>query len=283
MTPRKTRSARATKTRRPDAIERKYKRYLRGVVADFSKLVRSQLIPILPELLRDRESQVRADGWTDTIERAVSSISMASSRNTENAAREAVNIGNDIADFNRAEWGKVMVKAIGVDMTRGAPWLADELKSFANENVKLITSLPTQALDKIEGIISRGVRAGTSATVLSKQITGELGIARRRASLIARDQVATLNGQITKARQLSIGIKTYYWDTSGDERVRKSHSVLDGKLCRWDNDRVYSDDGGKTWKSRKSIGGTISAPGQDVNCRCSGLSNTDELMDSLGI
>lgn len=283
MQPKRKKRGKQPKLRQPAALERQYKRYLRGVVAEYAKLVRSQIIPILPQLISERDSQVRSDGWVDTIERAVSVISLSSERTNANAKREAIKVGEGIADFNSAEWKATVRGAVGVDIFRSEPWIADELASFASENVKLITSLPAQSLDKIEGIVQRGVRSGTSASTLSKQITNELGIARRRADLVARDQVATLNGQITKVRQEAIGIKTYYWDTAGDERVRKSHAKLDGKLCRWDNDKVYSDDDGKTWKQRSSIGAEVASPGQPINCRCGARANTDELLASLGV
>ena len=93
-----------------------------------------------------------------------------------------------------------------------------------------------------------------------------------RARLIARDQVSKLNGQITQGRNQALGLDLYVWSDSSDERVRESHDVMDGKVCRWDDPTVYADtvedaQAGR-WKSRASIGGVDQHPGQDFQCRC---------------
>ena len=71
-----------------------------------------------------------------------------------------------------------------------------------------------------------------------------------RAKLIARDQVAKLNGELTKERQTDLGVTGYIWRTVGDERVRDEHADNDGQFFTWD--------------SPPSTG----APGEDIQCRC---------------
>jgi hypothetical protein len=75
----------------------------------------------------------------------------------------------------------------------------------------------------------------------------------------------------------SVGLTMYVWETSGDERVRPSHEMMDGGLCRWDDSTVYSQDGGKTWTSRP-YGAVLLHPGQDFQCRCTALSYWQELV-----
>ena len=67
------------------------------------------------------------------------------------------------------------------------------------------------------------------------------------------------------------------------ERVRESHRALNGKLCRWDDDTVYSEDGGKTWKSRAAIGGYIGHPGADYQCRCISSPDLSGLLAEIGV
>jgi hypothetical protein len=76
----------------------------------------------------------------------------------------------------------------------------------------------------------------------------------------------------------SVGLAMYIWETSGDERVRPSHEMMDGGLCRWDNSAVYSQDGGKTWILRPS-GAVILHPGQNYQCRCCAIAYWQELVD----
>lgn len=42
-------------------------------------------------------------------------------------------------------------------------------------------------------------------------------------------------------------------------------------LCKYSDPTVYSDDGGKTWKKRSTIGAFIGKPGEDYQCRCLAL------------
>ena len=70
----------------------------------------------------------------------------------------------------------------------------------------------------------------------------------------------------------------YVWDTSGDERVRESHAVMEGLLCRWDDATVCSYDGGRTWKPRPS-GAVLMHPGMDYQCRCCADAYFNELLD----
>ena len=107
-------------------------------------------------------------------------------------------------------------------------------------------------------------------------------MAESRARLIARDQIGKLNSQLTRERNEALGIDKYIWSTSEDERVRESHKVMNGKLCRWDDPTVYSDDGGQTWKSRASIGGEQEHPGIPVNCRCISSPFMDDLLAEIG-
>ena len=70
-----------------------------------------------------------------------------------------------------------------------------------------------------------------------------------------------------------MGSKTYIWSGVMDERHRKreDHWVMNGKLCRWDDPTIFSEDQGKTWKKRKQIGGVEAHPSEPINCRCAAL------------
>ena len=73
-----------------------------------------------------------------------------------------------------------------------------------------------------------------------------------------------------------IGLDMYVWSTAFDDRVRDSHALMEGLLCRWDDASVCSYDGGKTWVERPA-GAVELHPGQDIQCRCVGLSYYPEL------
>ncbi len=135
------------------------------------------------------------------------------------------------------------------------------IKSFVSENVALIKSIPQVLLGDVESVIAESWRIGRSTADIERHIAERFGVADRRARLIARDQIATLNGKVTAARHKQIGIAEYEWSTSNDERVRgdpgglypkakPSHHARDGKVFRYSK----PPDGGH--------------PGEAINCRC---------------
>lgn len=84
-------------------------------------------------------------------------------------------------------------------------------------------------------------------------------VSESRASLIARDQTLKLNGFLNRAHQLANGVSSYTWSTSGDERVRDSHSELDTEEFSWDSPPVIDRDDGSSEPLN---------PGEDYQCRC---------------
>lgn len=116
---------------------------------------------------------------------------------------------------------------------------------------------------------------------LKQQIAEEFHVSDNRAKVIARDQTAKMNTSISAIRQRAIGIDMYIWRTVQDERVvgkpggkypkgtklHKDHYIMEGKVCRWDDPNVYSEDNGKTWKKRLEKM-PHNHPGDDIQCRC---------------
>jgi len=200
---------------------------------------------------------------------------MWAGRTFEQVARD---IGADISEYSLAEHNRVIKSAIGVSPVSSEPWLASKEAEFVRDNANLITNLENETARDIERIVRDGIRAGESTPSIQAKIIQKVGIgtleksplkmsAANRARLIARDQTAKFYGELNKLRQQNIGLTWYVWRTSLDERVRADHSALEGMLCDWDDDSIYSDDGGETWQSRTS-GMYDGIPGSDYSCRC---------------
>ncbi len=135
------------------------------------------------------------------------------------------------------------------DFMTGRP-LSSLVNTWAANNVRLIQKAEGAFLDEVQAAVVDGLVEGRSTEDIARTIEERGSVARSRARLIARDQVATLNHEITKQRQTSLGLEEYRWTTSLDERVRDEHSDRHGKVFRWD---TPPDDG---------------HPGQAINCRC---------------
>jgi len=122
------------------------------------------------------------------------------------------------------------------------------LDAFIAEHGQLIKSVQREHLAKINLALKRGIREGRLLKDLTKDIQASTSLSKRRAQLIARDGALSFSGDLTRHHQKSAGIKQYRWQTSQDERVRKSHRVRNNKVYDWDGPGPY--------------------PRSEVNCRC---------------
>jgi SPP1 gp7 family putative phage head morphogenesis protein len=255
----------------PRQIERRYQAALLAMVREIEAEVRATLIASLPDLAAQRNAIApRADSWADDVERLINGLRAFGTRAADRMTNRLSEFSEGVNRFNRASFSRLMANVLGVDIMRGAdgPWLDAAMKSWAAENASLIRSIPDQLVTQVEGITQRALRTGADPRVTASEIRQRFGVSEARARLIGRDQVAKLNGQITQGRNQALGLDTYVWSTSGDERVREAHKAMNGKLCKWDDPTVYSDDGGETWLLRSQIGGVDEHPGGDFQCRC---------------
>lgn len=142
--------------------------------------------------------------------------------------------------------------------SRSAGEMRDLHRSWARENVSLITSMEADTFDDLADHVAAAVAEGR--TDLAQVIQDRFGVAENRAKLIARDQIGSLNGQITEARQTQLGIEAYEWSSSGDQRVRPLHRRLDGTIRRWDDPHP-----------------TEIHPGRAIQCRCVAIPVLDDV------
>jgi len=199
------------------------------------------------------------------------------------------NMADSVFNFNDTQYEKGAKSALGVEFPVGESWWPDARENWAQTNYQIVSGDMRKYLRDINAAVERAVTTGRTARELSATIQSiDKQLTKSRAKFIARDQIGKLNGEITQRRMESIGLSMYIWETAGDEGVRgnpsgkypdahPSHYVMDGRLCRWDDSSVYSEDGGKTWKDRGSDAVDLH-PGQDYQCRCTATAYWDELV-----
>lgn len=280
----------------PRTVERKYEAILRELVAEWRELYISiidpHLVPMGQEayVLKPKDSRdVKTDSWPDDLTHIMDEYDTAVSATLLPMGNITTDIGYDVADLNLKQWKRVVSSVVGINVFAREPWLSDQIKSFSKQNVKLIKKLSGETSTEIERVITDGFQRGRRIENIRKDIIGGTSLkgqvitykkakkgvkvswfqtVDQRAKVVARDQTNKLNGQLTQLRQNEIDISMYIWRTVLDEKVRTNHRNMDGRLCRWDDATVYSNDGGKTWHSRSGIGGIEEHPGQDYQCRC---------------
>ena len=153
-------------------------------------------------------------------------------------------IGRSVAAHNGTELQRVL----GINIRSILP--GETIDAFRQENVSRITSMMGESLVRLTKELEQAEREGIRVEELAKRIRHRFDVTRSRAKLIARDQVLSLNAQITKTRQQAVGVEEYIWTTSKDSRVRPEHRAREGKRFRWD---TPPPDG---------------HPGEAIQCRC---------------
>ena len=111
------------------------------------------------------------------------------------------------------------MKSLGLDVIGGEPWLKAVIDERGKEASDLITKMAGDTRGRVASLAALALSEGRPRTWLRKQIQAVAGITERRAKLIARDQVRKLQGALHEARQTDLGIDSYIWRTSRDERV----------------------------------------------------------------
>jgi uncharacterized protein with gpF-like domain len=201
------------------------------------------------------------------------------------------NIADTVFNFNRSQYEKSAQTGLGIEFPVNEDWWQDARNNWQRNNYKATGETFKKYVHEIESLTEQAVTSGWSLSMLEEKIKGLDEKLESRARFIARDQIGSLNGDITQRRMESAGLSMYIWSTSGDERVRGdpsgfspnaeySHYDLDNKLCRWDDSTVYSEDGGKTWIDRPA-GWCQLHPGKDYNCRCTALAHWNEIVDEV--
>lgn len=142
----------------------------------------------------------------------------------------------------------------GVDVLRSEPWMLGRMNNWIDYNTALIKSIPEQHFAAVEAKIRNGIMTGVKSEELAKQIQEISGVTAKRAELIAVDQIAKANADLTQQRMRDLGIGEYEWLTRGDEKVRPTHAANNGKIYSWNNP---SDETGH--------------PGSQVRCRCTAI------------
>lgn len=248
----------------PDAVGLAYLADMRKMIRSMKKDVDAKLIPILKktetDYILDSAPTYTEDQWLGQLINAFEFLKMkwvgagmdqVAAQIASKFVRSAdqVNSKRNAADF-------------GVNIFATNAELQEYLQASVYDNARLIKSIPSQYLTNVESIVMSNVRAGGRWEAVAKQLQQEYGVTDRRAKLIARDQTAKINGQLSAKRQVAAGFEYFQWIDSHDNRVRSNHKKHNDKVTeygrgiyRWDNPPL-------------SEKGTPIICGTEYQCRC---------------
>jgi len=186
---------------------------------------------------------------------------------------------DNIRAAHKAQMIKSFQAALGIDIT---PMMSDlAIRPIMNQalldNIALIKSIPEElnlqivsSFDKI--VFEKGFDQQAMVQTLEKRFK----VANNRARFIARDQTEKIVGRLNEARQTDLGIKSYIWQTSEDERVVGTPGGAYPDPSPGHGDHYSRNQKEFLWKIPPHDG----HPGEAFNCRCIAIPVIPELQQS---
>lgn len=252
----------------PWTAEREYSRELISKQNQYDELVNRIIIQQIPSLVNEAQ-QFRPDSeelkldFSDRVQELMTALTFAFSRSFINITSLATRQAQRVSSFNNQQFTKVIQSSLSVNPFLSEPYLLDQIKSFVDQNVSLITNITSEQNRRIQELLLRDLSAGLGSAEIKEGIRKIGKFGKSRARLIARDQTSKFNDNLSGLRMLNAGIPFYNWLTARDDRVRPTHRRNDGKQFRNDTPPPVTGH-----------------PGHDINCRCTRQPViTDDLFD----
>jgi len=237
-------------------LELEYFRALKKLANALKNEIRTSILP----LLRDNKKEFQTDSITDQLTAAFEHIKRKAEELSTQAEIVATTTVYKIAKLNRNRFLNSVNNSIGVDLENILQEgnVAEVVKAQSAKSIGQIKGVSDDFMKEVERIVYSGVAEGKRFETIAKEISGVSGEKastfrklNNKVKLIARNEVGNISAAINKKRNEELGIETYEWLTSKDERVRDSHKVMEGLTCKWSDASVYLKNG--KWVSRASL------------------------------
>ncbi len=144
------------------------------------------------------------------------------------------------------------------------PNLTDSMKKkisleYNEDMKKYIQDWSEKEIKKLRANIAENAFSGKRYEGVIDQIQQSYGVSQAKAKFLARQETNLYVTKLQETLYTEAGIQKYKWTCvvgSVGHEVRHSHSILNGKVFRWDSPPVVNENG-----DRKN-------PGEDFGCRC---------------
>lgn len=257
----------------PSSAEREFQRVANAYMRIVHKTLKEHLPAIMAAYQHKEYGDSRYDDKTDISGKIDSEFhdiaKQLESRLSDFSLEKFLEkIGNMSKEAALREWKRIVKNTLGIDLLDDyykGDFYAQQLRIWVDENVQKIKSIPNEALAEMKDVVLEGYLNGKSVRAIQKDIQERYNVSKSKAKAIARDQLGTLNAQITRLQQKDAGCSKYRWSDSHDSRVRDCHHALNGKTFSWDDPPemwYISKKQGKVYTGRRCH------PGEDFGCRC---------------
>jgi len=236
--------------------QRAESRYLRALRRIFRQIRQAIASAVTPAAAARALLQIAASPQFDTLCRE--------------AARQMV---TQLAVGQRSTWraaaaasgqGRRIYRALMSELARTGTGQA--VSQIVQQNAQLIRTVPTQLAGRITDLVKQrrfeGFRPEDIMQEVRKMAPHLTDVEARR---IARTESSKASTALVQARAEALGLDFYIWRTARDgERVRSSHRMMEGVICRWSDPPDPEGMAGE-----RSYGAYH--PGGIFNCRCIAL------------
>lgn len=144
----------------------------------------------------------------------------------------------------------------------------EEYERLLEQNSKLIKTLPEEIAQKVVEHVSAQSFASKRPEVIAKEIRQFFPEhTKAKEKLISRTESAKAKAALTEARSKSVGIYWYVWHSTGDQRTRPAHVLMNNVICCYRHqpspEALAKAKGIYNGKTYGKYG-----PGGIFNCRC---------------
>lgn len=250
--------------RYPSSMEREMQRLTDQYNARLQEIVNRHMEEIAAAVRKNGGTgEHHADSLLDIVE-AVRSAFTLIDRDMEDETRrfglwtKLQKLANMTAKLSIKDWKRMVSATLGIDLLDdyySGHFYQSLLDQWVKNNVSYIQSIPQTSFRVMEKTVIDSFRQGKTMKSISNEIQHTFRVNKGKARLLARDQMGTLNSQITQKQHQDAGVTEYYWRTCKDQRVRDSHRHLEGKRFRYDSPPLTGS-------------GRRCNPGRDYQCRC---------------
>lgn len=252
----KKKQAKFNPIRTPKSLELEYYRQLKSLIEQIHKYFNESVVLKLDKDLA--KNNINDELLSSKIKRILAEFKELTNLKIDFKLIRKLAFKMNLAtyNFNERRWHNELLK-FGIDLTKDVSYkfLKDYLQIRVNDNVSLITNLRDNVSNELESMIYRVFEQGKTAKELAKEMTERLGIDKRKAALIARNEIKNTYTQLTRKRMEEYGVEYAVWETAHDERVRSEHRHFNGKKY-------------KVGQGLKNEKGEYEEAGDAINCRC---------------
>lgn len=166
-----------------------------------------------------------------------------------------------IDDVNRrdlATW-HTLTRGIGAQLRHDLRHtsVGHTMRGLMQEQVDLITSLPTKAAARVHKLALIGLESSSRGSEIKEMIMASGHVSAAHATLIARTETSRTASALNRTRSMQAGLTHYRWRTSDDGDVRPGHRAMEGQICEWanppavvENDKIMHFHPGEIWNCR---------------------------------